>query len=54
MVRKVEAEVGRKIKIEDGVKEIYDAKVVPYSNGARISAQKRNIGKRVIVIILED
>ena len=54
MVRQIQIEVGQKIKIEDNVEEIYDAKVVPYSNGARISAQKRNIGKKVIVVVLKD
>lgn len=54
MIKKIEAEIGNKIKIEDDVEEIYDSKVVPYSNGAKISAQKRNIGKRVIVFVLKD
>ena len=54
MVRKITAIVGGKLNIEDNVEEIYEKIVTPYGNGAKIDGQKRNIGKRAIVIILKD
>lgn len=54
MARKVVAVSGGKIKIEDEVEEIFERRVTPYGNGAKIDAQKKQIGKRVYVILLKD
>lgn len=54
MPRKVVAISGGKIKIEDEVEEIFERRVTPYGNGAKIDAQKKQIGKRVYVILLKD
>lgn len=54
MARKVTAVAGGKIKIEDEVEEIFERKVTPYGNGAKIDAQKKQIGKRVYVILLKN
>ncbi|NOR48963.1 MAG: DUF2080 family transposase-associated protein [Methanosarcinaceae archaeon] len=40
--------------IKDNVEEIYEKKVTPYGNGAKIDASKKYIGKRVFVIVLKD
>lgn len=53
MPRKVVAVAGGKIKIEDEVEEIFERRVTPYGNGAKIDAQKRQLGKRAYVIILK-
>ena len=53
MHRKVIAVAGGKIKIEDEVEEIFERRVTPYGNGAKIDAQKKQIGKRVYVILLK-
>jgi putative transposon-encoded protein len=53
-MREIKAVVGGKIVIKDNVEEIYEKKVTPYGNGAKIDAQKKHIGKRVYVIVLED
>ena len=53
MPRKVTAIKGGKIRIEDGVEEIFEKKVTPYGNGAKIDAQKKHIGRKVFVIVLE-
>ena len=54
MPRKVSAIKGGKIKIEDKVEELYEKRVTPYGNGAKIDSHKKFIGKKAIVIILED
>ncbi|MBI3051957.1 DUF2080 family transposase-associated protein [Candidatus Woesearchaeota archaeon] len=54
MARTVKAVSGGKIHLTDNVLEIYEKKVTPYGNGAKIDAQKRHIGKRTYVIILKD
>jgi putative transposon-encoded protein len=54
MARKVVAVSGGKIKIEDGVEEIFEKKVTPYGNGAKVDAQKKHIGRRAYIIILKD
>jgi len=36
------------------VEEIYERKVTPYGNGAKVDAPKRYIGKRVYMIILKN
>ncbi len=54
MPRKVNAVTGGKITVTDNVLEIYEKKVTPYGNGAKIDAQKKHIGKRAYTIILKD
>jgi len=54
MAREIKAVAGGKINIKDEVLEIYEKKVTPYGNGAKIDAQKKYIGKRVYTIILKD
>ena len=53
MSRKVKAVTGGKITIQDEVEEIFEKRVTPYGNGAKIDAQKKQIGKRAYVIILK-
>lgn len=53
MSRKVKAISGGKIQLTDEVEEIYEKKITPYGNGAKIDAQKKDIGKRVYIIILK-
>ena len=53
MPRKVTALKGGRIKIEDDVEEIFERKVTPYGNGAKMDAQKKHIGRKVFVIILK-
>ncbi|MBI3035457.1 DUF2080 family transposase-associated protein [Candidatus Woesearchaeota archaeon] len=53
MPRKVTALKGGKIRIEDDVEEIFERRVTPYGNGAKIDAQKRYIGRKVFVIVLK-
>ena len=54
MPRKVAAVAGGKINLTDNVLEIYEKKVTPYGNGAKIDAQKKDIGRRAYIIILKD
>ena len=53
MVRKVEAVKGGKITLYDDVEEIYEKKVTPYGNGAKLDAQKKYIGRKAFIIILK-
>ena len=52
MPRKVKAVAGGKILIEDDVEEIYEKKVTPYGNGAKVDAQKKYIGQQAFIIVL--
>lgn len=54
MPREVKAVKGGKITIRDNVEEIYEKRVTPYGNGAKIDAQKKHIGKRVFVIVIKN
>jgi len=54
MPRKVKAIAGGKIILQDEVEEIFERRVTPYGNGAKIDAQKKQIGKRVYVILLRN
>ena len=54
MARKINAVSGGKIKIEDNVEEIYEKRITKYGNGAKIDAQKKDIGKRAYIIVLKD
>ena len=53
MPRKVIAVSGGKIKIEDNVEEIFEKRITPYGNGAKIDAQKKYIGRKVFIIVLK-
>ncbi len=53
-MREIKAIVGGKLIIKDNVEEIYEKKITPYGNGAKIDAPKKYIGKKVFVIILKD
>jgi putative transposon-encoded protein len=53
MPRKVTAIKGGKIKIEDNIEEIFEKKITPYGNGAKIDAQKKYIGRKAFIIILK-
>jgi len=53
MPRKVIAVKGGKLKIEENVEEIFEKKVTPYGNGAKVDAQKKYIGRRVYIIVLK-
>lgn len=53
MPRVVQAVSGGKIIIKDDVEEIYEKRVTPYGNGAKIDSQKKYIGRRAFVIILK-
>lgn len=54
MARQVKAVAGGKISITDDVLEIYEKKVTPYGNGAKLDAQKKHMGRRAYVVILKD
>lgn len=51
MSREIKGIAGGKIILKDEVEEIYEKKVTPYGNGAKVDAQKKHIGKRAYVII---
>jgi len=53
MARQIKAIKSGKINITDNVEELYERKVTPYGNGAKVDAPKRYIGKRVYMIILK-
>ncbi len=53
-MREIKAVSGGKVTIRDNVEEIYEKKITPYGNGAKIDASKKYIGKRVFVIVLKD
>ena len=52
MAREIKGVAGGKITLKDDVEEIYEKKVTPYGNGAKVDAQKKHIGTRVYVIVL--
>ena len=54
MPRKVKAIAGGKLQLTEDVEEIYEKRVVPHGNGAKILAQKKDIGKRVYVLMIKD
>jgi putative transposon-encoded protein len=53
-MREIDAIFHGKITLKDDVEEIYEKRITPYGNGAKIDAQKKYIGKRVYVIVLKD
>ncbi len=54
MSREIKGIVGGKLVLKDEVEEIYEKRVTPYGNGAKVDAQKKHIGKRAYVIICKD
>ncbi len=53
-MREIKAIVGGKLIIRDNVEEIYEKRITPYGNGAKIDAPKKYIGKKAFVVILKD
>ncbi len=53
MPRKVKAIAGGKLKIEENVEQIFEKRITPYGNGAKVDAQKKYIGRRAYIIILK-
>ncbi len=53
MPRKVKAIAGGKLRIEEDVEEIFEKRVTPYGNGAKVDAQKKYIGRRAYIIVLK-
>lgn len=53
MAREIKALKGGRVVVKDDVEEIYEKKVTPYGNGAKVDAPKRHIGKSVFMIILK-
>jgi len=49
-MREVKAVSGGKVIIKDNVEEIYEKKVTPYGNGAKIDAQKRTLVKESLLL----
>lgn len=45
--------VKNKLVLSDDVLEVYEKRVTPYGNGAKVDSQKKFIGKRVYVIVLK-
>lgn len=54
MTREIKGVAGGKIILKDDVEEIYEKRVTPYGNGAKVDSQKKHIGKRAYVIVLKD
>ena len=54
MSRQIKAIIGGKVTIQDNVEEIYEKRITPYGNGAKIDSQKKYIGRRVFVIVLKE
>jgi len=54
MSREIKAVAGGKVLLKDNVEEIYEKKVTPYGNGAKLDAPKKHIGKRAYILILKD
>jgi putative transposon-encoded protein len=48
-------EIGKKgLKIGEKVLDYYTAEVTPSGNSARINCQKKFLGKKVLVVVLDD
>jgi len=52
-MRKVEIVHG-KITLTDEVEVVYEKRVTPHGNSAKVDAQKKYIGRRAYVIILKE
>ena len=53
MSREIKAVKSGKITIKDDVEEIYEKKVTPYGNGAKLDAPKKYMNHRAYIIILK-
>ncbi len=53
MPRKVKAISGGKLTITNNIEEIYEKRIAPYGNGAKVDAQKKYIGRKAFIIILK-
>jgi len=51
-MRKIEV-IDKKIKLTDEVEVLYEKKITPFGNSAKLDAPKKYIGKRAYVIILK-
>ena len=51
MPRKVKAIAGGKLKIEENVEQIFEKRITPYGNGAKVDAQKKYIGRRAYITV---
>ena len=54
MPRKIKAIPNKKLILTEDVEQIYERKVVPHGNGAKVVAQKKDINKRAYLIILKN
>lgn len=46
--------IGEEFVLQDEVESVFEAKVQPHGNSARVGVPKKHIGKRAYVVILED
>lgn len=53
MSREIKAVKGGKIVLKDNVEEIYEKKITPYGNGAKIDAPKKYIERRAYIVVLK-
>ncbi len=53
MARTITAISGGRINLGDDVEHIYEKRINRYGNGAKVDAQKKDIGKRAYVIVLK-
>ena len=44
----------KELTIKDKIETLYEKTVTPFGNSAKIDAQKKYIGKRAFVIIMDD
>ncbi|MFW5983522.1 MAG: DUF2080 family transposase-associated protein [bacterium] len=42
------------LEIKEKVLQVYERVITPFGNSAKIDAQKKHIGKRVYVIVIDD
>jgi putative transposon-encoded protein len=52
-VRKIEV-ISKKIELTDEVEIVYEKRITPFGNSAKVDAPKKYIGKRAYVIILKE
>lgn len=52
-MRKIQVKTGD-LTIKEHVNVIYEKQVTPFGNSAKLDAQKKYIGKRAYVIIVDD
>ncbi|MBI4176185.1 MAG: DUF2080 family transposase-associated protein [Candidatus Aenigmarchaeota archaeon] len=53
-MREIKGVVGGRLVLKDGeIALIYEKKITPYGNGAKVDAPKKHIGKRAYVVIMQ-